>query len=119
MARTLSVFFPPKLTNSLLQLGRLTPSGNLIMDDCTNDGGLKPACELEGVHFQPIDLGYLGKFSVVTCEGRRVLETSGRANRLIKQLEKDQAERIKAEEEAALASLEPTMPETIELAEAA
>lgn len=118
MAKLLSVLFPSKLLNSLAQLGRLDPQGRLIMDDCTREGGLKPARELEGVHFQPIDLGYLGKFSVITCDGTRVLEPAAKANGLLKALEKQMAQKM-AECEAALKTLEPAVSESAEFAEAA
>jgi hypothetical protein len=100
MAQLLSVHFPENLTRSLVQLGRLDPQGRLIADDCTMEGGLKPAKELEGVFFQPIDLGYLGKYSIITCEGTRVLEPETRAKSLMKRLEKQVAERLAAEAKA-------------------
>ena len=55
--KMMSVSFPPRLTNSLRQLGRLDPHGRLILDDCTSEGGLRSSTTVENVEFQPLDLG--------------------------------------------------------------
>ena len=120
MAKLLSTYFPENLKNSLLAIGRLDPAGRLILDDVGGEGGLRSAKEVEGVHFQPLNLGWVGQFYVVSCDGAHILEPKAKAETLLRQLEKEKLEKEKAEkaqtekllkeQEAALATLEPTMP---------
>lgn len=98
----ISVSFPPRFTNSLRQLGRLHPDGKLILDDCTSEGGLRGSTTVENVHFQPLDLGYLGKFSVVTDAQGSILKEAHAAKAQLRRLEKVAAERKMAESEPPL-----------------
>lgn len=77
MAKLLKVSFPHKFEASLRQLGRLDPSGRLILDESGELKNVREPRELsekvgEGENcwthersFQEADFGYLGKFYIV------------------------------------------------------
>ena len=97
VAKLISAYFPEKLTTSIAAVGRLDPGGRLIMDDVGGEGGLRSAKELDGVTFQPLNLGWVGQFYVVSSEGTNVLEPKHKAEQVIRKLEKQAAERIALE----------------------
>jgi hypothetical protein len=93
MAKLVTAIFPEKLTKSLAAVGRLDPAGRLILDDVGAEGGLRSSKELDGVTFQPLNLGWVGQFYLVSCEGVNVLEPKYKAESTIRKLEKQLAER--------------------------
>ena len=98
MAQLKNVNVPAKLVTSLRDLGRLDPVGRMIMDNVGPEGGMKAAREVEGIRFQPIELGYLGRMYVIDDqEGESNLVSEHQGRSLLKRLEKRAAEKAKAE----------------------